>query len=150
MLDRLKYHITLFKDDLHEPISLDRPVKDILPCIPMPLNDTIHFHDARRHQRTDSAVSIPTDKETNMRALVDQAWLNALSCQQADLPGYWQEKTPFFEVWGNLIAALALARWYAEAGFDVSMEDVLKNADMAAQVGMLEDLAEARVGGSRS
>ena len=140
MLDRLKHHIASFKDDLHGLISLDRPEKDKLPSIPMPLYDDIHLDNVRRHQRTDSAVSILTDKQTDLHAIIDQVWLNVLSCQQADLLGYWQEKTPFFEAWVNLIAALALARWYTDAGFDVSMEDVLEDADMAAQVGMLDTI----------
>ncbi|GME55073.1 uncharacterized protein SETTUDRAFT_155102 [Neofusicoccum parvum] len=52
----------------------------------------------------------------------------------------FSEATPFYDVWGDLIGAAALARCYGDCGYEVSTEDVLDNPSQGEQMALLAGL----------
>lgn len=45
--------------------------------------------------------------------------------------------TPFYNIWGDMVAAAALCQMYRGSGFDVSVEDIIDNATIAVQIRLL-------------
>ncbi|KAL7940158.1 putative non-ribosomal peptide synthase [Trichoderma barbatum] len=137
MFDRLVAHIKDFKEDINGVVKL----KD--SAVPLPIFQGIsdgvgNLESCKTNGAGDANSRIDTNAELRLlRQLVENAWISILSSRKEQLSQYWTTKKPFFEVWGNLIAATGLSKWYIAEGFNISMEDVLDNPDMASQVELL-------------
>jgi hypothetical protein len=46
--------------------------------------------------------------------------------------------TPFYGVWGDLVASAALCRNYRDAGFGVLVEDIVDHPTMRQQIALLK------------
>ncbi|GAB0133979.1 nrps [Epichloe bromicola] len=142
MLDRLVYHIQEFHHEIDESVELQPLDVTNLPAIPMSL------------PASPAAIPVPVDSGAatsepppltnsvtrsgekplgDTKKLVESAWTDILSCNPESIAVYWSERTPFYEVWGNLVAAYGLAKYYRDAGIDITMEQVLHSSDMRAQ-----------------
>lgn len=137
MLDRMIFHITSFKENINGVINLSKPSS--MPSLPLPLPSYTPINSFTKRV-TGSAPIISVNEESRddgIARLVEHAWSSILSCKRADTVTFRDHQTPFFEVWGDLIAAVGLAKYYMSEGFSVSMEDILQNPDMASQEELL-------------
>ncbi|KAI1873256.1 uncharacterized protein JN550_003509 [Neoarthrinium moseri] len=143
MLDRMVEHIRAFHDDHHVQVVLSPPDEIGLPHIPMSLgpsaggNSNKLNEGGQRKKACDRLIPEDETNHTRVRQLVEKAWSSVLGCQQADLATCWANRVPFYNVWGNLIASYALARYYEREGSLVAAEDLLQNVDMQSQVALL-------------
>ncbi|PHH65679.1 hypothetical protein CDD81_1765 [Ophiocordyceps australis] len=130
MLDALVARISDFHSHLDETVELVSQQRG-LPRIPMTLPCSVNG----LHQgHADDAAKEP---HAQTRHLVQGAWARILASPKQDLDGQWTSRVPFYNVWGNLIAAYGLARCYQEAGHGVCMEDILHRPDMQSQAALL-------------
>lgn len=138
MLDRMVEHLEEFHNNVYGLVALDDVNGSGLPRIPIPLDSTA-ASDA------DSVISVSQLGKDDVdeagrqstREVVEEAWISVLAPQKPDVAIYWTKEVPFYEVWGNLIASHALARYYTKERFMVSMEDILENSDMQSQAALL-------------
>lgn len=75
----------------------------------------------------------PSGSSAATDALVRDAWRFVLGDDLKTRQGPISDATPFYEVWGDLIAASALAKFYNESGFRVKTEDLVDHPTMEAQ-----------------
>ncbi|EFR01297.1 enniatin synthetase [Nannizzia gypsea CBS 118893] len=143
MLDRMLEHIRGFHDNIDDPLQLAKADIMELPAIPMLSPDTLTQSnmDPVRLQSSHAVIFSSKELREGRRLLVEEAWADALGCQPEQLAIYWTESTPFYNVWGNLIAAYGLAKRYQANGISISMEQVLENPDMQSQVALLINIA---------
>ncbi|OAA72825.1 Amino acid adenylation [Akanthomyces lecanii RCEF 1005] len=134
ILDRMVGHATLFHEDVNAQVSLAEAGELGLPKIPIdvPLESS-HKEDAASNNETGD-LELQHDE---IRSLVQTAWVAELGCAHSALENAWAKNVPFYDVWGNLIAAYALVKHFQRHGLPVSMEDVLQHADMKSQVHLL-------------
>jgi hypothetical protein len=66
-----------------------------------------------------------------VREAVKEAWKSVLGCGDTNLIEFESKQTPFFEIWGNPIAAFGVAYFYCQRGFNVLMEDIIDNSTIA-------------------
>lgn len=138
MLDRMVEHLEEFHNNVYGLVTLADANESGLPHVPIPLDSTTSSN-------ADSDINFSRFDEDNVdearrlstRELVEEAWIFVLASQKTDLAIYWTKQVPFYEVWGNLIASHALARYYTKEGFMVSMEDILENSNMESQAALL-------------
>lgn len=138
MLDRMVEHLEEFHNNVYGLVALADFNESGLPRIPIPLESTAS-------PDSDSGISVSSlgrddideTRKHSTRELVEEAWISVLASQKPDLVIYWTKQVPFYEVWGNLIAAHALAKYYYTEGFIISMEDILENSDMQSQAALL-------------
>lgn len=69
--------------------------------------------------------------------LVLRVWGCILGCQREDLLCLLENDTPWFEVWGELVAAAGFAETYRRLGFEASMEDMLECPTIASQISFI-------------
>ncbi|OBT53201.1 Nonribosomal Peptide Synthase (NRPS) [Pseudogymnoascus sp. 24MN13] len=145
MLDRMLAHIKSFKDDINGTTEMAEHSSS-MPLIPLPLNDMssstndggLDEYEINGTSKKAAAGPIIGITESNtIKRLVEDAWMSVMSSQKEHLIEYWTNKKPFFDVWGNLIAATGIAKFYGAEGFSVSMEDILENPNMEAQAKLL-------------
>ncbi|GKT78205.1 Nonribosomal peptide [Colletotrichum tofieldiae] len=75
-------------------------------------------------------------------AIVKETWANVLDIGPHEVDRLGTEKESFFEVWGNPVAAAALAHEYRKNGLDVSTEDVLRSQTVQEQVVMISSMVD--------
>ncbi|KJZ77714.1 hypothetical protein HIM_02891 [Hirsutella minnesotensis 3608] len=138
MLDRMVAHIEAFHGDLHAKLSAMPPPSQ-LPIIPLEQSQDSAIHHSTT-EASGSRVSEDLGEDVLSRHFVEAAWASILACKDGDFQDLWESETPFFEVWGNLIAATGLARWYTRKGLSISMEDILRAPDMRSQVALIQQL----------
>ncbi|KAL6689896.1 putative non-ribosomal peptide synthase [Trichoderma pleuroticola] len=137
MFDRLLAHIKDFKQDINGIVELKNSVAPI-PIFQGTSDSVDNSESCGTNGAGDANSGIGINTELRwLRRIVENAWTSILSSREEQLSQYWATKKPFFEVWGNLIAATGLSKWYTAEGFNISMEDVLENPDMASQVELL-------------
>ncbi|KAF9694016.1 hypothetical protein EKO04_007758 [Ascochyta lentis] len=78
--------------------------------------------------------------------LVLSSWESVLGPDFRSHPGFTFQ-TPFFEIWGNAVAAAALAFEYSKGGFLISSEEVLNCASVAGTVAYLSTRTKRDVKG---
>ncbi|KAH7030084.1 hypothetical protein B0J12DRAFT_732507 [Macrophomina phaseolina] len=72
--------------------------------------------------------------------VVKGAWVKVFGADYGKSVEGFDSDTPFYEVWGDLIGAAALARAFGEKGYKVSVEDVLDCASISEQVALIGSL----------
>ncbi|KAK1913918.1 hypothetical protein P3342_007164 [Pyrenophora teres f. teres] len=77
-----------------------------------------------------------------LEEMVLSAWESVLGADFKSYPGFTHQ-TPFFEMWGNAIAAAALASEYSKRGFSVSSEEVLEFPSIGETVAHLSTRAKS-------
>lgn len=137
MLDRMVEHLEEFHNNVYGLVTLANFNESGLPQIPIPLDSTSSDADSGISVSQFGKDDIDEAKGQSTRELVETAWISVLASQKSELSIYWKNQVPFYEVWGNLIASHALARFYTQEGFEVSMEDILENSDMQSQAALL-------------
>ncbi|OHW91967.1 enniatin synthetase [Colletotrichum incanum] len=75
-------------------------------------------------------------------AVVKKAWTSVLGVSAHEVDRLGMEKESFFEVWGNPVAAAALAHEYRKNGLAVSTEDVLRSQTVQEQVAMISSMVD--------
>ncbi|KAH6724193.1 hypothetical protein BKA61DRAFT_727923 [Leptodontidium sp. MPI-SDFR-AT-0119] len=88
-------------------------------------------------------VASPDALPKNLRNVVEKAWNQVLMGQETPHNTTIGLDTPFYDVWGDLIAAAALCKSYRTAGFDVDVEDIVDNPTMRKQIVLLGRTAVA-------
>ena len=88
-------------------------------------------------QPTSKAEKPKSATWAKIEEIVKDAWTSSMACEPTDLKTFSETHTPFFDVWGNIVASYALAKFYSRQGFDVAMEDILENPTMALQTAFL-------------
>ncbi|KAM5478013.1 NRPS cluster protein [Microsporum canis] len=143
MLNRMLEHIREFHDNTDKLVQIATADIMGLPPIPMllPSSLTQSDLDAVGLQSSHTVIFSSEELRGRYKMLVEEAWINVMGCQAENLVAYWAGKTPFYNAWGNLIAAYGLAKRYQENGIPVSMEQVLENPDMQSQVALLINIA---------
>ncbi|EGD92371.2 hypothetical protein H112_00033 [Trichophyton rubrum D6] len=145
MLTRMLEHIRGFHDNIDDPLQLATADIMKLPSIPMLLPDTVSQSDMDpvRLQSSHAVIFSSQEFRESQKLFVEEAWADALGCQPEQLAIYWTERTPFYNVWGNLIAAFGISKRYQGNGISVSMEQVLENPDMQSQAALLINIASS-------
>lgn len=77
---------------------------------------------------------------TGPDSVVREAWKFVLGDDLQTREGPISDATPFFEVWGDLVAAPALAKYYNESGFSVRTEDLIDCPTIESQKDLLSTL----------
>ncbi|XWW96040.1 hypothetical protein V2A60_004010 [Cordyceps javanica] len=135
MLDRMVVHATQFHDDVNGKVSLGKADELGLPKIPIePPSQQISRGDVQNDKTLADAESPQADE---IRKLVRSAWVTELGCAPSAVEDIWAKNIPFYDVWGNLIASYALAKYFERHGFTISMEELLLHADMKSQAALL-------------
>ncbi|PHH71894.1 hypothetical protein CDD82_6285 [Ophiocordyceps australis] len=134
MLDALVARIHDFHDNIDGPVQLATEQPG-LPQIPMTLPPCTE----PGQESLDDVSDATKHPDTQPRQVVEAAWAQILASRDhhLDLAALWTSRVPFYNVWGNLIAAYGLARCYRDAGFGVCMEHVLDRPDMQSQAALL-------------
>ena len=154
MLDRLCMQIGRFNEDVMAPLKTEPAEKSGLPRIPMQLPKDKSSKGNESNDNSISPILGSTGEVVNslksreaeafrfgeLRYVVESAWMAVLCCKLEDLEDFVRKQTPFYDIWGNLIAALAFADWYNDNGYNLSMEDVLANPTMSEQIMLLSRL----------
>ncbi|CAG5177738.1 uncharacterized protein ALTATR162_LOCUS8356 [Alternaria atra] len=115
------------------PNVLERQLSETLPQLGVaaPLNHMIN------HDQLTKKVTMPETKHPKaLEELVLSAWESVLGLDFRSHPGFTYQ-TPFYEIWGNSIAAAAFASEYSERGFAMSSEDVLGCPSVAETIVIL-------------
>lgn len=80
----------------------------------------------------------PRDSQTaKIPKLVLRVWGCILGCQRDDILCLLENDTPWFEVWGELVAAAGLAETYHRLGFKGSMEEMLEFPTISSQISLI-------------
>lgn len=75
----------------------------------------------------------PPGNSSALEKMVLSAWESVLASDFRSHPGFTYQ-TPFYEIWGNGIAAAALACEYSKRGFPMSSEEVLRCPSIAETI----------------
>ncbi|KAI9737590.1 MAG: hypothetical protein M1818_005594 [Claussenomyces sp. TS43310] len=138
MLDRMVKHLEAFHNNIHGLVALADVNESGLPRIPIPLDSTTSSDSYSGISVSQLGKDgVDETRRQSIQEIVEEAWISVLARRKSDVAIYWTTRVPFYEVWGNLIASHALARYYTEEGFTVSMEDILENNDMQSQAALL-------------
>ena len=135
ILNRMVVHAILFHDDVNAKVWLAEAGELGLPRIPIKVPTESSNKGNTTINNETSELELHYGDE--IRSLVQTAWAAELGCAQSALEDVWANNVPFYDIWGNLIASYALAKYFRRHGLTVSLEDVLQHADMKSQVNLL-------------
>jgi len=126
----LEYFTTVYQK---LPDVLERQISETLPQ----LNVTAPRDDAvdRPQQIKVDSPSLPEYPKA-LEEMVLSTWASVLGADFKSHPGF-SYQTPFFEIWGNAIAAAALAAEYSKKGVFVSSEEVLDSPSVGETIAYL-------------
>jgi hypothetical protein len=89
------------------------------------------------HEQPMKKVKMPEREHPKaLEELILSAWESVLGLDFRSHPGFTYQ-TPFYEIWGNSIAAAAFASEYSNRGFAMSSEDVLSCPSVAETLAVL-------------
>jgi hypothetical protein len=124
------------------PDALERPLSEALPQLHMvaPREGST----SREELVKDSSISA-TECPKALEELVLSAWESVLGSDFRLHPGF-TDKTPFYELWGNSVAAAAFASEYSERGIHMSVEEILSCPSIADTMAHLSARMERDTG----
>jgi hypothetical protein len=124
------------------PDALERPLSEALPQLDMvaPREGST----SREELVKDSSISA-TECPKALEELVLSAWESVLGSDFRLHPGF-TDKTPFYELWGNSVAAAAFASEYSERGIHMSVEEILSCPSIADTMAHLSARMERDTG----
>ena len=140
LLDRLCFHIQDFRRDPNAPLRVLSGLNGT-PRIPLNAESLERGNMANMvAQRKGNLLSLvgSEDNSARIQEIVKAAWVSVMACDQPDVDKYREAQTPFFDVWGHLIAAHGLADFYRRRGFDVTLEDLMENPTINLQRDLLQ------------
>ncbi|OCK74419.1 acetyl-CoA synthetase-like protein [Lepidopterella palustris CBS 459.81] len=143
LLDRLCFHIQDFHRDPSAPLRLLSGPR-CTPRIPLDAESVATGNTrnaATQHKANLISPLGSEDYSARIHETIKEAWVSVMACDQADVYKYREAQTPFFDVWGHLIAAHGLADFYCGRGFDVTLEDLMENPTINLQSSLLQRLA---------
>ncbi|ATY65583.1 non-ribosomal peptide [Cordyceps militaris] len=143
MLDRMIEHATAFHEDINAKVLPANADELGLPTIPMkwPSGQLEEYEIAHYDQIAD----LEHQNTDDMRRLVQNAWVTELGCTQSVVDKLWTENVAFYDIWGNLMASYALMKKFQGHGLIVTMEELLRHANMKSQVALLLCQKQLRV-----
>jgi hypothetical protein len=86
-----------------------------------------------------------TEYHKALEELVLSAWESVLGSDFRLHPGF-TDKTPFYELWGNSVAAAAFASEYSKRGIHMSIEEILSCPSIADTMAHLSARVERDAG----
>lgn len=88
--------------------------------------------------RPTKAASLPSTASGKVKSMVSQAWKTVLGPSGNGNMALYRFNTPFYDVWGDMIAAVQLTEHYRRnGGYDISVEDVVQHPTMQMQTELL-------------
>lgn len=132
--DRVKAVLSGFVQTYEQlPHLLEQKLSDILAQF-----DLAAFqHNLVSPRQARKQASRPGTEDTKiLEEVVCSAWESVLGSDFRSSPGFTHQ-TPFYEIWGNSIAAAALACEYSKRGFATSIEELLDFPSVAETIALL-------------
>ncbi|KAI0623030.1 phenyloxazoline synthase mbtB [Pyrenophora tritici-repentis] len=114
----LDYFTTVYQQ---LPDVLERQISETLPKTSVTVPQDVPV-DCLQQMKVDSPPLPEYPKA--LEEIVLSSWESVLGADFKSHPGFTHQ-TPFYEIWGNGIAAAALASEYSKRGYSVSSEEVL-------------------------
>ena len=139
VLDQLCQLIQTFSSDVHANLP-DYTTAVFGQQIPLPYAHGFLPHKIMALPRSDNAIL----------TIVQQVWESVLQDGQETFK--WEKithDTPFYEVWGRLIAAAQFSFAFRQKGYDISMEEVIDNPTIRLQVDLCIEKSLCVVDGDR-
>ena len=142
--------VELFTIELNDddPLPLDRSFSSNI-SFPLQISDSISVANAIDTDRLPASISVPQStpgptirlpvQQDRVVELVHRAWALVLSpavdTSDSDAP---PEDTPFYSIWGNIIAAAQFVAIYApHVDVQLNVEDILENPTVEKMVELL-------------
>jgi len=132
--DRVKAVLSGFVQTYEQlPHLLEQKLSDILARLDLAAfqHNLISPRQARKQ-----APRPGTENAKILEEVVCSAWESVLGSDFRSSPGFTYQ-TPFYEIWGNSIAAAALACEYSKRGFATSIEELLDFPSVAETIALL-------------
>jgi hypothetical protein len=98
----------------------------------------------REESVEDSSISA-TEYPKALEELVLSAWESVLGSDFRLHPRF-TDKTPFYEIWGNSVAAAAFAAEYSKRGYHMSVDELLSCPSIADTIAHLSACVERDTG----
>jgi aryl carrier-like protein len=132
--DQVKAVLNCFVQTYEQlPHLLEQKLSEILARL-----DVAAFqHSLTSPKQARRQVPMPGTEDTKiLEELVCSAWESVLGSDFRSSPGFTYQ-TPFYEIWGNSIAAAALAFEYSKRGFAMSSEELLDFPSVEETIALL-------------